>query len=63
MNCLKKVNYKIKIQAIKIKIKAELNEELLKKIQVESIDQLKEIFHDQLINKQKTKNYLKNMNK
>ena len=48
MNCLKKVNYKIKLQAIKIKIKAELNEELLKKIQVESIDQLKEIFHDQL---------------
>tara|TARA_B100000925_G_scaffold215578_1_gene164798 strand:- start:3214 stop:4509 length:1296 start_codon:yes stop_codon:yes gene_type:complete len=51
----KKVNYKIKLQAIKIKIKAELNEELLKKIQVESIDQLKEIFHDQLSQQAKNK--------
>ena len=51
----KKVSYKIKLQAIKIKIKAELNEELLKKIQVESIDQLKEIFHDQLSQQAKNK--------
>lgn len=51
----KKVTYKVKIQSIKIKIKAKLDDDLLKKIQVESIEQLKEIFRDQLNQQAKNK--------
>ena len=51
----KKVTYKVKIQSIKIKIKAKLDDELLKKIQVESIKELKEIFRDQLSQQAKNK--------
>ena len=51
----KKVTYKVKIQSIKIKIKAKLDDDLLKKIQVESIEQLKDIFRDQLNQQAKNK--------
>ena len=58
-----KVTYKVKIQSIKIKIKAKLDDDLLKKFKLNRLNNLKRYFAINSINRQKIKNYQKSMNR